>query len=108
MTVSKEEKIYLEAKASELIYRVYCLSLIQESYIVDSIQMLANVGSYEFEVKKEVKTAKKAIENMRSSVYKRTNKDILKTEYVGEESDIIKKIIDSFFDKLLEEHGTIK
>ena len=70
--------------------------------------MLANVGSYEFEVKKEVKTAKKAIENMRSSVYKRTNKDILKTEYVGEESDIIKKIIDSFFDKLLEEHGTIE
>ena len=105
MTITKQEKKLLEDKASELIYRVYCLSLIQESYIVDAIQLLTNVGSYRFEVKKDVTTAKKSIEHMRNTVYKRTGEDILKTEYVGEESDIIKKIIDSFFDKLLEEHG---
>lgn len=104
MEITKQEKKLLEDKASELIYRVYCISLIQESYITDATQMLINCGSYRFEVKKEVKIAKKAIEKMRSTVFTRTGNDILKSEYVGEESDLIKKHIDSIFEKLLEEH----
>lgn len=91
----------LEAQAEELIYRVHSLACVQEGYIIDAIKLLENAGVYKFNIKRDIEIIKRITGNLRHSVYKNNKEDLDSVELFGEESDMLKIGIDTFFDNII-------